>query len=50
MNLTPDTTNYMIAGYTVFFSVFAIYLASLALRWSKFKRDFQVLEELVKDR
>ncbi len=37
---------HMIAGYTVIFSVMAIYLTSLFLRWRNLKRDLQALEEM----
>jgi hypothetical protein len=41
-----ETTNYMIAGYTVIFGVMAIYLASIFVRRRNLKRDLEVLEEL----
>ena len=44
--MTPDTTNFMLAGYTVIFSVMAIYIASLFLRWRNLQRDLQTLEEM----
>jgi len=37
---------HMIAGYTVIFSVIAIYLISLFLRWRNLQRDLQTLEEM----
>jgi len=43
---TPDTSAYMIAGYTVFFVVGAIYLASLIIRHRNLQRDLDTLEEL----
>ena len=46
---TPDTLNYMIYGYVVIFSVMAISLASLVLRWRSLKRDEVLLDELEKD-
>ena len=45
----PETTNYMIAGYTVFFSVTTFYLLSLAARWSKLKQSQHTLEEMDQD-
>ena len=36
----------MFAGYTVFFSVSAIYLLSLFIRNRSFQRDIETLEEL----
>ena len=41
-----ETTNYMIAGYTVIFGVMAIYLVSMYLRRRNLQRDLEVLEEL----
>ena len=48
METTPDTSQYMILGYTVFFIVSAIYLVSLAIRNRNLQRDLQMLEELDK--
>jgi hypothetical protein len=50
MSIPPDTTNYMIAGYAVFFVVVTFYIATLALRWRNLMRDVQTLEELTKDK
>ena len=50
MSITPETTNYMIAGYTVFFVVTTFYVASLVVRWMNLKRDFLSLEDLGKDK
>lgn len=44
--MTPDTTNFMLAGYTVIFSVMAIYIASLFLRWRNLKQDLIILQEM----
>lgn len=41
-----ETTNYMILGYTVIFSVLIIYLASLYVRRRNLKRDVELLQEL----
>ena len=41
-----DTSSYMIAGYTIFFSVSIIYVISLVTRWKKLERDLETLEEL----
>jgi len=43
---TPETTNYMIAGYIVIFSVMFIYIASLYIRRRKLAQDLQILEEM----
>jgi hypothetical protein len=45
-DMPPDTTGYLIGGYVVFFSVVAIYLVSLVVRWANLKRDLRTLEEL----
>ncbi len=41
-----ETTNYMLAGYAVIFSVMLIYVVSLALRQRNLKREMQTLQEL----
>lgn len=43
---TIDTSNYMIAGYAIFFSVSIIYLISLVSRWKNLQRDLEMLEEM----
>ena len=40
-----ETTNYMIAGYTVIFGVMFLYLVSLYIRQRNLKQDLEVLEE-----
>jgi hypothetical protein len=45
---TPDTSAYMIGGYTVFFTVLAIYLLSLIVRWRNLKQDLETLEQIEK--
>ncbi len=42
----PETTNYMIAGYIVIFSVMVIYIASLFLRSRKLEQDIKILDEM----
>jgi hypothetical protein len=42
----PDTSAYMIAGYSVIFGIMLIYVASLILRRRNLHQDMQVLEEL----
>jgi CcmD family protein len=42
----PETTNFMIAGYIVIFSVMFIYIISLFLRRRKLEQDLHLLEEL----
>lgn len=46
MDVTPDTVNYMIAGYVVFALVMAVYIASLVSRWRNLKREEHMLEEI----
>jgi CcmD family protein len=41
-----QTTNYMIAGYTVIFGVILLYVLSLFLRNRNLKRDLETLQEL----
>jgi hypothetical protein len=48
MGTIPDTTNYMIAGYTVFSIVMVSYLVSLYTRWRKLEREQQILDEIAK--
>ena len=43
---TIDTSNYMIAGYSIFFGVMIIYITSLVTRWKKLQQDLQMLEEM----
>ena len=43
---TPDTANYMIGGYAVFFVVMILYLGSMLMRHRSLKQDMQVLEEI----
>lgn len=42
----PDTSAYMIAGYTVIFGAMLIYLISLIVRRRNLEQDIQLLEEL----
>jgi hypothetical protein len=48
MDATPDTLNYMIAGYVVFTIIMATYLASLYMRWRKLESELRILDETVK--
>ena len=41
-----ETTRYMIAGYSVIFSVMFFYILSLFIRSRNLKRDMQMLNEL----
>ncbi len=42
----PNTTNYMILGYAVIFTVMFIYLVSLVIRQRNLKQDLDLLKEL----
>jgi len=46
----PDTSAYMIAGFTVFFVISGIYLLSLALRRRNLERDLETLESMEAER
>ena len=41
-----ETTQYMIAGYTVIFGTMGIYLASMIVRRKNLQRDVQALEKI----
>jgi hypothetical protein len=44
---TPaDTNGYYIAGYVVFFTVMAIYLAVFVVRNRNLKQEYELLKEL----
>ena len=45
---TPDTSAYMIAGYSVFFVVMSVYLVSLFLRRRNLGKDLRMLEQVAK--
>ena len=42
----PDTSSYMIGGYTIFAIVMVVYLISLFLRWRNLKQELSLLEEM----
>lgn len=46
LDTTPDTSSYMIAGYTIAFILLAVYLVSLFVRWRNLSRDYEVLKSL----
>ena len=43
---TPDTSGYMIAGYTIAFIIMGLYVASLYIRSRNLQRDKEALEEM----
>jgi len=49
LDAPPDTSAYMIAGYTVFFIVAAIYIVSLLIRWHNLHQDMTTLESVEKE-
>ena len=46
----PDTSQYMVAGYTIAFGVMLIYLVSIFIRSRNLKRDLSMLEEMEKEK
>ena len=41
-----DTNSYYIAGYAIFFTVMAVYLASLVIRGRNLKAEYELLKDL----
>jgi len=41
-----ETTRYMVAGYSVIFSVMFLYIVSLIVRRRNLKRDLEILNEM----
>ncbi len=50
METTPDTSNYMIAGYIFSFVVMGFYVFSIYLRSANLKRDAETLESMDSDK
>jgi hypothetical protein len=48
-NTTPDTVNYLIAGYTVLLGFPILYVVSWFVRRRGLKRDLSTLEMLAKE-
>jgi hypothetical protein len=44
----PETTSYLIAGYTVIFGGMAIYLVSLFIRFRNLRQDERMLDDVKK--
>ncbi|MDP1715550.1 MAG: hypothetical protein Q8L41_12470 [Anaerolineales bacterium] len=44
MEITPDTSGYMIAGYIITFLIMGIYVFSLYQRNKNLKRDLETLK------
>ena len=49
LDVPPDTSAYMIAGYVVFFVVAAIYIVSLFIRSRNINQDMTTLEAIEKE-
>lgn len=49
METTPDTVNYMIAGYVVFTIIMSLYMLSLYQRWRSLKKELTNLDESEKE-
>ena len=50
LEATPDTSQYMVAGYAISFGVMLIYVASLFIRSRNLNRDLSMLEEMDKQK
>ena len=46
MEITPDTSSYMIAGFVVSFATMGIYVVSLYIRSRNLMRDVETLESM----
>ena len=46
LDTTPDTSIYMIAGYTIFFILIILYLFSLFIRTRNLNQDLTILESM----
>jgi uncharacterized membrane protein YciS (DUF1049 family) len=46
MEITPDTSSYMVAGFVISFITMGIYIASLYIRNRNLKRDIETLESM----
>lgn len=50
LETTPNTSQYMIAGYAIAFGVMLIYVISLAVRNRNLNRELSMLEEMDKNK
>ena len=48
LETTPNTSQYMIAGYAISFGVMLLYVISLYVRSRNFRQDLSTLEDLDK--
>ena len=46
LDTPPDTSIYMIAGYTIFFILIILYLISLFIRTRNLNQDLSILESM----
>lgn len=47
---TPNTVNYMLAGYAVLVGIPLLYIASWILRRRTLEKDLELIDDLSKDR
>ena len=50
LETTPDTSQYMIAGYTIAFGIMILYVASLFIRFRNLYRDISMLEDMEEEK
>jgi hypothetical protein len=46
MEITPDTSSYMVAGFVISFVTMGVYIASLYIRNRNLKQDIETLESM----
>lgn len=46
MEITPDTTSYMIMGFVFIFGVLGLYVASLIIRRRNLLKELAILEQI----
>jgi hypothetical protein len=46
MEITPDTSGYMIAGYAIAFLVMGLYVLSIYLRYRNLDQDLETLKAI----
>jgi hypothetical protein len=49
LDAPPDTVKFMVAGYSIGFTILGIFLISLVVRWNGLKRELALLQELEKE-
>jgi hypothetical protein len=48
--IAPDTSIYMVSGYSIFFLIVLVYVASLFIRKRNLEQDLMTLESLQEER